>query len=321
MELNRDLLRKLPRALRIELEENLRHKHFLPSELARAWRAIEAHERAAAKARQGERTDQHGGKLSTKFGKVRDKIATVTGVSGRTLEKIVAVVTAAEAEPERFGKLRDDMDRTGRVNGPYRRLSNTRQADAIRAEPPPLPGRGPYRAGLVDVPWAYEDNDENAPERGVLPYSTLSIEQACALSVASILHPECVIGMWVTNFVLARGLHLPVLQAWGLEPKTVVTWPKEPGGRGHWAKGQTEHIVIATRGKPVVTLTDQTTLLKGPFHLVQKAAHSAKPIEGYPYFESLYPAPRYCDLFSRYRHTEKWDCHGYEAPRSDEAAE
>jgi hypothetical protein len=30
--------------------------------------------------------------------------------------------------------------------------------------------------------------------------------------------------------------------------------------------------------------------------------------------ESLCPAPRYADLFSRYRHNDNWDCHGAEAP-------
>jgi N6-adenosine-specific RNA methylase IME4 len=54
--------------------------------------------------------------------------------------------------------------------------------------------------------------------------------------------------------------------------------------------------------------------LKGPFHLVQKNANSAKPVEAYTFFESLCPAPRYFDLFSRYQHNNKWDCHGYEAP-------
>ena len=35
------------------------------------------------------------------------------GKSGRTLEKQVALVEAAEAEPEKYGKLVADMDRTG----------------------------------------------------------------------------------------------------------------------------------------------------------------------------------------------------------------
>jgi N6-adenosine-specific RNA methylase IME4 len=94
----------------------------------------------------------------------------------------------------------------------------------------------------------------------------------------------------------------------------MTTWPKDHPARGHWLKGQTEHLVIATRGNPIVTLTDQTTLLRGPFHLVRKNAHSSKPVEAYTFFESLCPAPRYCDLFSRYRHNDKWDPHGDQAP-------
>jgi len=71
-----------------------------------------------------------------------------------------------------------------------------------------------------------------------------------------------------------------------------------------------------------VTLTDQTTLLRGPYHLVRKAAHSAKPVEAYRLFESLVLAPRYADIFSRYRHNDRWDPHGDEVPRPlAEAAE
>jgi N6-adenosine-specific RNA methylase IME4 len=207
-----------------------------------------------------------------------DKIGAFAGVSGRTVEKIAAVVEAAEAEPERFGNLLADMDKTGRVNGPFRRLVNIRSAEAIRAEPPPLPGKGPYRAGFVDFPWAYEPDDENAPARGVLPYPTMSIADCVAFvsrpDTRALLAPDAVVAIWVTNFISANGLHVEIAKAWGLEPKTVGTWPKARVGRGHYAKGRTEHFVLATRGKPVVTLTDQTTLLEGPFHLVRKSVHS-----------------------------------------------
>jgi N6-adenosine-specific RNA methylase IME4 len=66
---------------------------------------------------------------------------------------------------------------------------------------------------------------------------------------------------------------------------------------------------MAVRGKPVVTLTNQSTLLLAPWR-----GHSVKPREFYDLVESLCPAPRYADLFSRYRHNERWDCHGDEAP-------
>ena len=307
--------------VRGELAENAERKDFLPSEIDAIRRALEPVERAAAKARMSE--GGKGAKVSQPS-RATDKIGAFAGVSGRTVEKIAAVVAAAEAEPERFGNLLADMDKSGRVNGPFRRLVNIRTAERIRAEPPPLPGKGPYRAGIVDFPWAYEPDGENGSERGVLPYPTMSIADCIAFvsrpDVRALLAENAVAGVWVTNFILARGLHVPILEAWGLEAVTVITWPKERVGRGHYAKGQTEHLVIATRGKPTVTLTDQTTLLKGPFHLVRKGAHSAKPIEAYVYFESLYPAPRYFDLFSRYRHNEHWDPWGDQAP-AEAAAE
>jgi ParB/RepB/Spo0J family partition protein len=293
-----------------EFAENAVRKDFSLSEAVAIKRALEPIERAAAKERMAS-PEKFSGQAK---GNALDKVAAVVGKHRTTLAKAEAIVEAAEAEPEKYGKLKADMDRSGRANGVYRRLRNTQAAEQIRAEPPPLPGNTPYRAGMVDIPWGYEPEDEDDGRRGVLPYPTKNIEQACALDVGSIMHADSVLGFWVTNFILVQGLHLPVLRAWRFEPKTLLTWPKELVGRGHWLKGQTEHLVIATRGKPIVTLTDETTLLRGPFHLMQKAAHSAKPIEAYSFFERLIPAPRYADLFARYQHNDKWDCHGDEAP-------
>jgi N6-adenosine-specific RNA methylase IME4 len=101
-----------------------------------------------------------------------------------------------------------------------------------------------------------------------------------------------------------------ILEAWGFEQKTILTWAKDKMGTGDWLRGQTEHCIMAVHGKPIVQLTNQTTLLRAPVR-----AHSQKPIEFYDLVESLCPAPRYADLFSRYRHNDKWDCHGDEAPR------
>jgi N6-adenosine-specific RNA methylase IME4 len=76
----------------------------------------------------------------------------------------------------------------------------------------------------------------------------------------------------------------------------------------------TEHCIMAVRGRPTVTLTNQTTLLRAPAR-----GHSVKPPEFYDLVESLCPAPRYADLFSRYRHNDKWDCHGDQAPAVEQA--
>jgi len=55
-------------------------------------------------------------------------------------------------------------------------------------------------------------------------------------------------------------------------------------------------------------------VLHAPWRGRYDERHSVKPVEFYAFVESLCPASRYADLFSRYRHNEKWDCHGDEVP-------
>jgi N6-adenosine-specific RNA methylase IME4/ParB-like chromosome segregation protein Spo0J len=290
----------LDQIVRGEHAENAHRKDFAPSEVASIMRALEPIEKAAARKR------MLAGKPSAKFaeGRTRDKIARFAGISGYHLDKIKAVVEAAEREPERFATLQADMDRTGRVNGPYKRLKVAIQADAIKREPPPLPGNGPYRVIVADPPWPYDKRHPDPPiNRAVHPYPTISLAQIGALRVGSIAHADCVLWLWTTNYHMREAFD--ALAAWGFEQRTILTWAKDRMGCGDWLRGQTEHCLLAVRGKPVVTLTKQSTLLHGPAR-----AHSQKPEQFYQFVEGLCPAPRYCDLFSRYRHSDRWDCHG-----------
>jgi N6-adenosine-specific RNA methylase IME4 len=310
MELNRDILRKLPLALRIEIEENSQRKPLTQSELAHQQRRILAELRKHKAP--GTRTDLKDGKATP--GKSLPQVHTTSivgklyGESRTQIEKRLAVVEAAEADPERFGNLLADMDKSGRVNGPYRRLKNIKQADAIRAEPPPLPNKGPYRVGVCDVPWPFEPDDPEPAHRGAWPFPTMSLEELRALWVGSIMHADSVLWFWTTNFHMRHAF--TVLDTWGFqETPTILTWAKDRPGHGSWLRGKTEHCIMAVRGKPVVTLTNETTLLHAPVR-----GHSEKPVEFYELVEKLCPASRYVDLFSRYQHNGKWDCHGDQAP-------
>jgi N6-adenosine-specific RNA methylase IME4/ParB-like chromosome segregation protein Spo0J len=293
-----------------ELAENEVRKDFTLSEAVAIKRALQPLEKVAAKERQAARGGKGriaSGKLPTAItGRAADKAAKATGMTRRTLEKAEAIVDAAEAEPQKFGKLLEQMDDTGRVNGVYRRLKIAKQAEQIRKEPPPLPGNGPYRVIVIDPPWPYEKRDEDPSHEGVRPYHSMSVEEICAVKVASIAHEDCILWMWVTNHHMREALEL--LDPWGFELKTILTWAKDRMGTGDWLRGQTEHCIMAVRGKPIVTLTNQTTLLHAPVR-----GHSVKPVEFYALVESLCPAPRYADIFSRYRHNDRWDCHGDEA--------
>lgn len=287
--------------VRGEYAENAIRKDFLPSEIDAIRRTLEPMERTAALGRMSE--GGKGRKVSLPS-QARDRLGVFTGVSGRTVEKIAAVCEAAEAEPEKYGKLAADMDRTGRVNGPFRRLKVARQAEAIRKEPPPLPGNGPYRVIVIDPPWPFEIHDEDPSHRAVYPYATMSIAQIAALRVADIAHEHCILWLWTTNFHMCEALSLAA--GWGFEHKTILTWVKDKFGFGDWLRCQTEHVLMATRGKPTVQLTNQSTAL-----FVPARAHSEKPDEFYALVERLCPAPRYCELFAR-RARENWDGHGDE---------
>jgi ParB-like chromosome segregation protein Spo0J len=143
----------LDSVVRGEFAENAYRKDFTLSEAVAIKRALEPMERAAAQER------MLAGKPLENFsegqGRALDKVAAVVGKHRTTIAKAEAIVDAAEAEPERFGRLLDDMDRTGRVNGVFRRLKIAKQAEQIRAEPPPLPGNGPYRVIVCDPPWPF----------------------------------------------------------------------------------------------------------------------------------------------------------------------
>jgi N6-adenosine-specific RNA methylase IME4 len=301
----------LDAVIRGEFAENAVRKDFTLSEAVAIKRALEPLEKAAAKERQregGRRGGEGSGKLpEASKGNAADKAARATGMARRTLEKAEAIVDAAEAEPQKFGKLLEDMDRTGRVNGLYKRLKIAKQATILRAEPPPLPGRGPYRVIVVDPPWPYDIRREDPSHRANTPYPHIPLAEIYALDIAALAAPDCVLWLWTTNYHLRHAF--AALDAWGFEDRTILTWVKDKMGTGDWLRGQTEHVLMAARGRPTIALTNQTTALHAPTR-----GHSVKPVEFYDLVESLCPAPRYADVFSRYRHNDNWDCHGDEAP-------
>jgi N6-adenosine-specific RNA methylase IME4 len=135
----------------------------------------------------------------------------------------------------------------------------------------------------------------------------MSIEQLCKLDVSSIMHADSVLWFWTTNFHMRHAY--TILDAWGLHSTpTILTWVKPHGGRGQRLKGQTEHAIMAVRGNPVITLTDQTTVLFAP---IPPGPLGTKPPEFYAFVETLCPAPRYAELFAR-QPRPRWDGHGDE---------
>ena len=133
MDLSVDTLRRLPLALRIEIEENAQRKDLTQTELAEQQEHILAALREHTQ--QGRRTDLDPTTSAKTFAQVEaratDAVGRIFGESGRQVEKRLAVLKAAREEPEQFGALREAMDRSGRIEAPYRRLRVIQQAEAI----------------------------------------------------------------------------------------------------------------------------------------------------------------------------------------------
>lgn len=303
----------LDEIVRGEWSENANRKDFTPSELVAIKRALEPKFKAEAAARMTEKLKQNNGapargnSPSGAPGRAADKVGAFVGKDRKTIEKMEAVVAAAEAEPEKYAELVEKMDKSGKVSGPYKRLQVMKQSEVIRQEKPPIPSRGPYRVIVVDPPWPSEPDKAAVPDgRAYFPYPTMSIEDICAVPVASVAAEDCVLWLWVTNFHMRYAFR--VLDAWGFGEKSIVTWVKDKMGHGQNLRGKTEHCILATRGNPIIDLRAQTTVLEG-----RVRHHSQKPLEFYQLVESLCPASRYAEFFARGPVRSSWDGHGDQA--------
>jgi hypothetical protein len=110
--------------IRGEFSANQCRKSFTLDELCQIKKAIEPILKAEAEKRKGLRTDleQPAGKFPAgSAGRVRDKIAAVGNISGKTLDKAAAVFDAAEKKPA-LKPVAEEMNKTGNVDKAYKRV-------------------------------------------------------------------------------------------------------------------------------------------------------------------------------------------------------
>jgi N6-adenosine-specific RNA methylase IME4 len=135
----------------------------------------------------------------------------------------------------------------------------------------------------------------------------MSLDDICALPVQDLATDDCVLWLWTTNAHMRDSF--AVLDAWGFQSKTILTWGKPRArGIGHWLRGQTEHCHLAVRGRPTVLFaTHQGTLLMAP-----RGPHSEKPEAFYQLVEQMCPGSK-VELFAR-RARPGFVAHGLSVP-------
>jgi hypothetical protein len=185
-----------------------------------------------------------------------DKIGAFAGVSGRTVEKIATIVDAAEVEPEKYGRLKEEMDRTGRVDNAFKQLKRVERHKQI-AENSKFCAKAKVKEGqfaliYADPPWSFDTysekgKDMTSPDNH---YPTLSYEEIANIEVdgycvSEIAAKDAVCLMWCTsaNFLLAA----EVMKAWGFTYKTHFSWDKQRTGTGYWCLNQHEVLLLGTR--------------------------------------------------------------------------
>jgi len=280
----------LKEVIRGEFAENAYRKDFLPSEIDAIRRALLPLEKAAAKERQrchggtAPGRKKQSGQISRSDGRVRDKIASFAGISGRTLEKIQAIVEAAKRHPRRFEHLIADMDRYGRIDATYRKLRRMIDEEQ-RLGVKPLKGK--FRTIVIDPPWDYP----GVPERARPAYATMSQKELLALPVASWVDSPAHLYLWSTNADLPDAFQL--MEVWGFKYKTMLTWVKPSFGMGSYFRTSTEHVLFGVRGHLLTRVRNIGTHFTAP-----KTFHSAKPDFFYELVERA-SYPPYVDVFAR----------------------
>lgn len=265
---------------------NLRRRHLTQSQKAAVAVGMLPLLEAEAAERRGTRTDI-GAQMPGSPGRARDHAAAVVGVSPRYVEQAKTLLRDA---PMKFRNVM--LGETTITEAKQEIKQEKKHALAATLATKPLPAAdGIFDVLVLDPPWKYDNRAEDLTHRGRLPYPEMSIDAIKSLPVRERLGDNAIVWLWTTNAFMREAYDIAAW--WGLDVKTILTWAKDRMGTGDWLRGQTEHALLCIKGRPLVTLTNQTTLLHGPLR-----EHSRKPDEFYAMVEALCPGTK-LEFFAR----------------------
>jgi len=161
--------------------------------------------------------------------------------------------------------------------------------------------KGTFGCIYADPPWKYDNQGTRSSTNN--HYSTMTVDDLCALPVAQLSADKCHLHLWTTNAFL---FECPkIFAAWGFEFKSSFVWVKPQMGIGNYWRNSHEIMLLAVKGG----LTAQD---KGLMSWMQcgRGRHSSKPDEIRSLIERLSPGPR-LELFGR-RKVDGWVVFGNE---------
>jgi len=164
-----------------------------------------------------------------------------------------------------------------------------------------------YDVIYADPPWRYDFSQSKS--RSIEEhYSTMSLEEICALQVPSA--DNAVLYLWATASKLLEAL--AVMKAWGFEYKTHAIWDKEKIGIGFWFRGQHELLLVGVKGS--FSPPEEGHRIASVIRQ-KREVHSKKPDTVRAHIQSCFPKARKLELFARGRYPG-WSLCGNQAANS-----
>jgi len=164
------------------------------------------------------------------------KVATADVVWKKASEEVKEQVKLGE---KTFNEVYSDIKKEQRLE------KISKQREELQKEALEQP-KGNYDVIVMDVPWSYNGGSESynsEGNRGQVNYPTMNIEEIKNLNIP--MKNDCVLWFWTTN------KHIfyceDILESWGFEIKSILTWNKEHIGIGRWLRSQTEHCILAIK--------------------------------------------------------------------------
>lgn len=181
---------------------------------------------------------------------------------------------------------------------------------------------GPYKLGVIDAPWTYDNQQQNDPARGGITYPTLTMEELYNIPLGNAFAKDSIIVVWVTHPKLVDTYYsskekiggkpsgkeynpLSIIRQWGFRPVTTLfDWvklnPKATveylpnreiiirgglySGMGAYTNSNSEIAIVARKGRGLPRAhKDVKQTIIAPI-----GVHSAKPQEQFNRLERLY---------------------------------
>jgi N6-adenosine-specific RNA methylase IME4 len=154
---------------------------------------------------------------------------------------------------------------------------------------------GVFDVLYLDFPWQFKAHSQKGLSRSAeVHYSTLSRDEIAAYPVTAFAAADCVMLSWTTPPFLDQAID--AMRAQGFSYKSGSVWNKEVAGMGFWFRGQHEHLLLGTRGRPKAPLPAD----RPPSLIVERrTVHSRKPVAVYELIERMFPERRKLELFAR----------------------